>query len=328
MRNKPQELCWLEAMKHRGHLSNEEQNSYQRLSNGIQGEVIFDQLFDHFLGNEVSYLDDVTLDYRGDVLQMDKILQNKSTVYLADIKNYQGNYVYENNALKIGGKVFANDIIEQARRARRIFTRLFEDYQLPLEIKNVIVFINDQSRITLNDDLPEIILNYEEIPSWLMSLRGQTQTSQSMNWQNLIKNYQIPHYGTKRICTTERFKHLKKGIHCAKCGSFSLTSKRYVLQCACGYVEAKKIAYLRTICECGIIRHHLPLKRSEIVDFFGKGYSIDYIKNTLLEYFSPIQPNKKDGKYQNYGLPFEYWFKNELDQLEKLAKRKNWQNGL
>lgn len=165
MRNKPQELCWLEAMKHRGHLSNEEQNSYQRLSNGIQGEVIFDQLFDHFLGNEVSYLDDVTLDYRGDVLQMDKILQNKSTVYLADIKNYQGNYVYENNALKIGGKVFANDIIEQARRARRIFTRLFEDYQLPLEIKNVIVFINDQSRITLNDDLPEIILNYEEIPS-------------------------------------------------------------------------------------------------------------------------------------------------------------------
>lgn len=131
---------------------------------------------------------------------------------MADIKNYQGNYVYENNALKIGKTIFANDIIEQARRSRRIFTRLFEDYQLPLEVKNVIIFINEQGRINLCDELPEIILNYEEIPSWLMSLRGHIQTNQNLSWQELIKKYQIPHYGTNRICTTERLKSLKKGF--------------------------------------------------------------------------------------------------------------------
>lgn len=328
MRMKPQDLSWLEAVRQRGDLNDEEKKSYQRLLSGFQGEMAFDQFYDHFLGNEVSHLDDVTLGYRGDVLQMDKIFKHKNIIFLVDIKNYQGNYVYENNALKIGGTTFTNDIVEQARRARRIFTRLFEDYHLSLEVKNVIIFINERGKINLCDELPEIILNYEEIPSWLMSLRGYTQVTQNMNWQKLIKNYQIPHYGTNRICTIERLKRLKKGIHCAKCGNFSLTSKRYVLQCVCGYVETKKIAYLRTICEYGLIMHHLPLKRSELAKFFGKGYSIDYIKNTLIEYFFPTQPNKKDGRYQNYGQPFEYWFKDQSDQLEKLVKRKDWQSRL
>ncbi|GMA52724.1 hypothetical protein GCM10025857_40810 [Alicyclobacillus contaminans] len=212
MRMKPQDLSWLEAIRQRGRLNDEEKKSYQRLLTGFQGELSFDQLWEHFLGNKFECLDDVTLDYHGDVSQMDKIFKDGNIVYLADIKNYQGNYVYENNALKIGKTIFANDIIEQARRSRRIFTRLFEDYQLPLEVKNVIIFINEQGRINLCDELPEIILNYEEIPSWLMSLRGHIQTNQNLSWQELIKKYQIPHYGTNRICTTERLKSLKKGF--------------------------------------------------------------------------------------------------------------------
>ncbi|MCF1627818.1 nuclease-related domain-containing protein [Tetragenococcus koreensis] len=324
MRKESQDLSWLGAIRKRGPLSNEEEKSYQRSLNGLQGEVAFDQLYRHFLGNETDCLDDVTLEYKGDVLQMDKIFKDKNTIHLADIKNYQGNYVYENNALKLGSTTFANDIIEQARRSRRIFTRLFEDYHLPLEIQNVIVFINDQGRITLYDDLPEIVLNYEEIPGWLMKMRNHTQQSQEFGWQNLIQKYQIPSYATSRICSTERLNHLKKGIHCEKCGSFSLKSTRYTFQCLCGHVEIKQIAFLRTICEYGIIMHHLPLKRSEIIKFFGEKYPSDYIKKTLSNYFVPLNADIKDGKYQNYGQPFNYWFENEATRLEKLEKRKNW----
>ncbi|GMA09348.1 hypothetical protein GCM10025886_25010 [Tetragenococcus halophilus subsp. flandriensis] len=326
MRKQIQELSWLEAMKQRGQLSNDEQKSYQRLQRGFQGELAFDQLCDHFLGNKINCLDDVTIDYQGDVLQMDKIINNRDIIYLVDIKNYQGNYVYKNNSLKTGDVTFTNNIIEQARRSRRIFTRLFDKHHLQLTIKNVIVFINDKSRINLCDDLPEIILNYEEIPTWLMSISHDTQITHRDDWKKLVQKYQVPSFKTSRICTTERFKQLEKGIHCEKCGSFSLKSNRYTLQCACGHIETKQIAFLGTICEYGLIMHHLPLKRSEIVKFFGKNYSTDYIKNTLINYFEPLNVNKKDGKYQNYGQPFDYWFENELISFEKLEKRKNWQS--
>lgn len=324
MRKKSLDLYWLEAMKQRGHLSDEEQRSYQRLRKGFEGELTFDQLCHQFLENETDYLDDVTLDYYGDVSQMDKIIKNKNIIYLVDIKNYQGNYVYENNALRSEKRIFTNDIFEQARRSRRIFTRLFADYHLPLEIKNVIAFINGQGRITINDELPEIVLNYEEIPMWLMSMRDHEQ-GQNNDWQKLVQKYQIQFYKNSRFCTKERFKQLKKGIHCEKCGSFSLKTKRYTIQCLCGHTEVKKIGYLRTICEYGLIMHHLPLKRSEIIQFFGKKYSADYIKNTLINYFIPLNMGIKDGRYQNYGRPFDYWFENEDINLDKLVKRKNWQ---
>jgi len=89
MRKKSHELQWLEAMSQRGGLNEEEIKMYQRLKRGFQGEVSFDKMCQLFLEEDVEFLDDLTLRYQFDTVQIDKILMAGNTIYVVDVKYYR-----------------------------------------------------------------------------------------------------------------------------------------------------------------------------------------------------------------------------------------------
>lgn len=327
MRLKSRKFEWLEIMQTRGNLTVEEQQDLRRLQKGRQGEIEFDQMFEQILGSKVEFLDDIEIEFEGNRMQMDKVFASGNVLGFIDIKNYSGEYVYENNTLKIGSRRLAEDCFEQARRSRRIGEQLLAFHGMPMRIVSVLVFINENGNVRINQEVPEIVLNYAEIPQWLLKLKRQARMPVVKHWQKMLACHQPQRYEINASCSPERFAKLKKGICCSKCHGFDLTLTRFHLSCKrCGQIEVKKTAYYRTIKEYGIILHHLPLQRKELVKFFGENYSPNSIKDVLLEYFTPLDLKIKDGRYINDGKSFSETVSEHPQIFEKLQKRLHWKS--
>nr|WP_263324617.1 nuclease-related domain-containing protein [Neobacillus sp. Marseille-Q6967] len=85
----------LRSLNTRGELSNEVKKYYLNQEKGFTGEVQFD-LLTAKLKNECYILNDLQLEVNNNSFQIDTVMIYQATVYLIDVKNYEGNYYYEN----------------------------------------------------------------------------------------------------------------------------------------------------------------------------------------------------------------------------------------
>src|SRR5699024_760398 len=80
------------------------------------------------------------------------------------------------------------------------------------------------------------------------------------------------------------------------------------MSCVCGFIEAKEIAYARTVCEYGVIMHHKLLTRRALLDFLGVKVNVSYLKKILRQHFVLEIKYNKGSCYHNKCVPFEVWF--------------------
>ncbi|GMA09416.1 hypothetical protein GCM10025886_25690 [Tetragenococcus halophilus subsp. flandriensis] len=105
MRQKSHDLQYLETLYRRNGLTKLEENEYWKLLKGYQGEVQFDK-FCRYFNEDLTTMDDVTLQLGNSVTQIDKLITGKDILWLADVKNYQGNYRYENHCWTRNESIF------------------------------------------------------------------------------------------------------------------------------------------------------------------------------------------------------------------------------
>ncbi|GMA46901.1 nuclease-related domain-containing protein [Tetragenococcus muriaticus] len=325
MRKKSHQLQWLQVLNQRYFLTEEERETYQKLQRGYEGEKRLDQMVDEFLAPEIKSLDDLTLQYKNSVVQIDKILIVGQTICLMDMKYYQGDYVFKNNTWYIGKKILTNNIFEQIRRAARVLQNILNDNQIEMTVYGVLAFMNPNATINIVDETYETVLMFDEIPGWLLKLTDNDK-SEKQSVQSVIQCYEIEPYRTTRTFDIEKIDQLRKGICCANCHHYHMTEHKYKISCTCGYSEAKLIAYSRTICEFGVLFHNQNLKFPELRKFFGENVNERFLKANLQQNFVlQKSPHSKAG-YLNKGLLFDYWFEDEKEKFQKIQKRKNWKS--
>lgn len=88
--------------------------------------------------------------------------------------------------------------------------------------------------------------------------------------------------------------------------------------------ESKEKAYVRTICEFGLIFHAEELTIGRVSQFFGMGWRRDSIKRMLKQHFNLTDKKGKASSYGNFGLDFEECFEKEQEYFEKTEERLNW----
>lgn len=325
MRKESHELQWLETVSQRKQLTEEQRRALQRLQKGLLGEQQMDQLAEMFLSGKVLVIDDITLRYQNTVVQIDKLLIIGNTIYVIDVKFYQGNYILQNNSWIFGGKFLTTNILEQLRKAMRVIVNIFREQQIDLEVKGVLAFLNPKSSIQIKDQIPETVLSFNEIPAWLLGLNQQTANEYYYDCQSVLFQYRIDNYRSQRTLSIEEEKQLQKGIRCSRCHQLKVVDKRHTVRCDCGYVEPKETAYTRTICEFGVIFHDQDLKLKKLKEFFGEQVDEHYLKYILKRHFVSIKstPKKKFG-HQNKGIIFDYWFEDKIRYFKKLEKRIDW----
>lgn len=325
MRLKPKKLIWLETIRQRGLLSYAEQRQYQRLAAGYEGENRFDQIFVQNAPKIQTFWDDVELEYCGRKTQMDKVVLHNRTLELLDFKNYEGNYQYADGRLFCKGKILPYNPFDQMNRAEQVYERLLSDYRLMVEVKGTIVFVNPSGKTEWQSPPPLQVIQYPQLPWWLSEWNENYQWPETYErCQEILLRHQSPRFGIDQCCSEERFAKLRKGFHCCKCGSFDTWFDRYALNCACGWAEAKEIAYPRSICEYGVIMHHKPLTRRALMEFLGEQASESYLRVVLRKHFDLEVNNKRGSYYQNKGIPFEEWFMDKQSYFKKIQRRVLW----
>ena len=148
-----------------------ENKEHQRLLAGYQGKAAFDSHFKHFVKKETIIWDDLNVCYSGNLFQMDKCFISADTLHFVDVKKYQGNYCYHQSCwFKETYNLF-----EQMNRALSITKKMMNDFQVDIQLKDHIIFIDPDAQIILQDEAPIHIVTFNQIQAWLTHLNNQLQ---------------------------------------------------------------------------------------------------------------------------------------------------------
>lgn len=325
MRKMTQELQFLTILKHRLALTENENARDYQLRQGFEGEKELDRLQQLLMKENLSYMDDLVLSTRSSCVQIDKLLVAGNTAYVIDVKNYTGTYIFANNEWVRNGLVLQENISEQLHNAMRAVKRIFHQEKISLEVQGVLIFIHPHAHIEIQEPVADTILHYQDIPAWFLNLLTTTDSVVNTRWQTALEKNTLPAFPCQRQLPIEQLRYLKHGICCRNCGSFSTKEERSYIECsACHDREPKETAYVRTICECGLLYHHLDLTVGLISQFFGEGVNIRYLKHILDKHFVIKKYARRATNYHNQGIIFNYWFEDKIVYFEHLEKRITW----
>ncbi|WP_270333225.1 NERD domain-containing protein [Ligilactobacillus acidipiscis] len=328
MRKQTFEHQYLQVLAERTQLNANEKHNLQRLVQGYLGECNLDKIVDTFFNQPELVLNDLNLAYNKEVIQVDKLIVIGNIAYLIDVKNYRGSYTYQNNSWYRGERILINNIFRQIDRASDILQKIFSAKGLHMEIRRVLIFMDPAVKVEIKQPIVQTVLRVEEVAAWLMKLKEEVQLYPKLSpdlWRDVITDALLPPYCPLNDFSNQVGRTLQLGICCPKCKKFTWTSHRYYLHCDhCGFCQSKELAYVKTICDYGVLFSNSNLERKELKKFLGEVGNEYYLRYQLKKHFELVGPNGSQKGYRNLGSKFEYWFENEQEYFKALQKRCNW----
>ena len=140
-RSKPEELLIFEYLDRRMTLPEAERNYYLFLKKGFEGEVIFDTLTENLRG-ECIVLNDLLLKSNKTTFQIDTLIITSNKAYFYEVKNYEGDYLYETDKFIKLPKTEVTNPLNQLRRSETLLKQLILSLGYSLPIEGLVVFIN------------------------------------------------------------------------------------------------------------------------------------------------------------------------------------------
>jgi hypothetical protein len=230
-------------------LTADDKKYYLNQEKGFKGEVQFDLLTEKLQSNCYT-LNDLQLDFNKSSFQIDSSLIYQETYFHLEVKNYEGEYCYENGNFKV---LNGNDIlnpIDQLKRGNLLLRQLLKSLGSQLNVESYVIFINPY--FTLYQAPPDLpIILPTKLERFLKSLEKKPcrlNGSHKNLADKLISLHQTESPYTQ--LPSYEYDQLKKGITCNKCYSFSVSvlGKKVVCQ-SCGCEEMVTSAVMRMVGE-------------------------------------------------------------------------------
>lgn len=252
-----------------------------------------------------------------------------NSLYILDAKDYHGNYAYNGGQWYCNDKKLENNILYQLQRAKTILESFLKMVGLSdLKVRGALIFTAGDCRLAREGTLAEEVVMENQIASWLSNksqLPFVTDEKVKRQLKAALEDKQQARVKTALAVEADTLGDMKQGICCESCRSFDLEKKHHMLVCRnCGHEESKEKAYVRTICEFGLIFHEEELTIGRVSHFFGRGWSRDSIKRMLKKHFNSTDKKGKASSYGNFGLDFEEWFEEEQEYFKKTEERLKW----
>jgi hypothetical protein len=248
-RTESTELLILRSLNTRMDLSNKDRQHYFNLEKGYEGEVLFDT-FTEKLQSECYILNDLLLKFNNNIFQIDSLVLISEGIYLFEVKNFEGDYVYESDRFYKKPKSEISNPLTQLSRSESLLRQLLQSLGFKISFNSSVVFINPEFTLyqaPLNKPLifPTQVNSYlkklDKIPSKLNG--GHKILADkliSLHMKDSPYN-QIPPY---------EYNHLRKGNTCLRCGSFSIFVDGKRCKCKeCGHEELLADAVMRSVKE-------------------------------------------------------------------------------
>lgn len=226
-RNVSHNYAVLKMLTERGIFTGEDYEQLNRQLKGLEGERDFDQWTEK-LPEDFLVLNDLYLRPLYEVSQqIDSVIIYGDCLYLYEIKNYSGRYIYSDQLLTscVGRYQIPNPVL-QLRQKEQTLWAVLENLDLRMRIESYVVFINPHFFLyELPMSPPIIFLGMIEEHLKKMS----TQQGREKNWrqrniylaEHLASVHQDDLFYENFIPEVE-MSELRRGLHCPNCFSLDL----------------------------------------------------------------------------------------------------------
>lgn len=247
VRTKSSELLLLESLSNRMTLAEKDQQHYLNLKKGYEGEVMFDSLTEK-LNCECLILNDLLFQLNNTTFQIDTLIIISDSVYLYEVKNFDGDYYFDSNRFYKKPKYEYTNPLQQLERTESLLRQLFNSLGYKFNIEGLVIFINPEFSL-FQAPLNKPFILPTQLRRYLAKL--ETNSAKVNGTHRILADKLISLHIEKSPYTQVPFyeyEKLKKGVTCAKCNSFSLIVERRSCACIdCGNVEKVTNAILRSV---------------------------------------------------------------------------------
>lgn len=273
---------------------------------GFEGESESLAIFLEHMPRNWRILTDLNFSYEGQWIQIDALLITPHCIIILEVKNLKAYYIYESGDWSQNGQRLKRCYFDQLKRTNDIFPNIMESHGLQLNTLRKLVLINEHKTVTFkSQENQQYVLERNEIKSFIDQLQIQGKDKPPL-WEinqmaNFILDAQSPI--EKKEYVNFEGRHFKKGIICANqlCEKSMVSlHSRYRLRCKnCGYIEPKRNAVGRTICEYSILFPNNKPTSRELNDFLAT----PSLKKTLYRVLKEDFQSEFKGKVRRYKLP-------------------------
>lgn len=247
-RSKPDELLKLEALQGRVAFTYEQQRIQQSLATGLTGEFYFDALAQE-IDDAVICLNDLLVISGGRTCQIDALFIANGTLYLFEIKNWEGSFAIENGDF-VGLSACP---LAQLKRTTLILVNLLRGLGIDVMVESRLIFMNPKITVYgIQRESP--ILFVHQLPHYFQEIsKHGAWTERDHQVGNMLLNQHISHNPYRKEIAYS-WESVSGGILCPHCRLKMRSHDLLKLSCCrCKFVELKKDGLKRTKDELDIL---------------------------------------------------------------------------
>ncbi|PLS01370.1 nuclease-related domain-containing protein [Neobacillus cucumis] len=250
-------------------LPEKDRQHYLTLKKGYEGEVMFDEMTEK-LSCDCLILNDLLLKVNNTTFQIDSLIITADTIYSYEVKNYEGDYYYEQERLYKKPKTEYNDPLNQLSRSESLLRQLLQNLGYTYVIEGWVVFINPEFTLYQAPLNKPLIL-----PTQLnRQVKKLDMISSKLNEKHkkLADKILSLHIEESPYKQLPQFTYgpLKKGTTCASCHSFSVIVRGNKCICEdCGHMELLYFAVLRSVREFQVLFPDSKITTNIIFEWCG-----------------------------------------------------------
>lgn len=231
------ELKILRILNKRMELPENKQKYYLNLEKGYEGEVQFDLLTEK-LESDCLILNDLLLEINNTTFQIDTSIIYQDLIHLVEVKNFEGDFCYEDDSFHTVSGQELNNPLDQLKRSKLLFRQLIQNLGCNLTVEAHVVFINpDFTLYQAPKNLPFIFPT--QLNRFLKKLNHK-QSKLNNRHTKLAEQLVSLHLNQSPYTRLPPYDYdqLKKEITCKSCNSFALSVRGKGMVCInCGYRE-------------------------------------------------------------------------------------------
>ncbi|OIJ17034.1 nuclease [Anaerobacillus alkalilacustris] len=278
----------LEYLNTRMSLSEKEKQHFFNLKKGYDGEKIFDALTEK-IQCECLILNDLLLKQNNTIFQIDSLIIFQESIYIFEVKNYEGDYYYESERLYKAPNFEINNPLIQLSRSESLLRQLLQNLGFSLPIYAYVIFINPEFTL-YQTPLNKPFIFPTQINRYLEKLN---KISSKLNEKHKVLADQLIslHINDSpfKLLPSYDYDHLQKGISCATCSSFSITIEGRKCVCKkCGHEEVVATSVLRNVNEFKLLFPNQKITTNIIHDWCKVVNSKKRIRRVLEKNFTIV----------------------------------------
>lgn len=296
----------LEILGKRAELDGREKRDLERYRSGYGGELEYDRVFDE-VGHEQMYVfRDIWLGIGDSKVQLDALIVADNLLIVNEIKNYSGNYSYENGIWKVRNQQISEDPVSQVSTAANKLLRLRYESGVQFEVQKEIVFVNPYMIFGPTDYRhADLFVMRNRLKQYFRSFHNNTfgRPAKVLAEEVARRIISPPH-----PAPSSDISRLKLGMNCYRCQSFDVSKKRFCSECRdCGYTEPFERLVVRSAIEFSVLFPEEKVTCRGIHEFLGKSLNYQTVQRRLSTYFV-----KKGGASQSHYIVTGYDLKKIL----------------